>query len=105
VGRYTKIGRTVFVTGSFALTSKGSASGAATIAGLPFTSADDGVPVAASVGFASGLSMVTGAVIATIAANASRFAVYQSGSGAASALSNSHFGNSAQMTFSASYDV
>lgn len=105
VGRYTKIGRTVIVTGSFALTSKGSASGAATIAGLPFTSANDGVLVAASVGLASGLSMVTGAAIATIAANADRFTLYQSGNGAASALTNSHFGNSAQMVVSAAYDV
>lgn len=105
VGRYTKIGRTVFVTGSFALSAKGSSTGAATIAGLPFTSANDGIAVAASVGFASGLSMVTGAVIATIAANASRLTVYQSASGAAGALTNSHFGNSAQMIFSATYDV
>ena len=105
VGRYTKIGRTVFVCGSFALSGKGSSTGAATIAGLPFTAANDGIAVAASVGFASGFSMVTGAVIATIAANASRLTVYQSGSGAASALTNSHFGNSTQMIFSATYDV
>lgn len=37
VGRYTRIGRMVHITVSIVLTSKGSASGVATITGLPFT--------------------------------------------------------------------
>lgn len=37
-GRYVRIGRTVFITCSFSLTSKGSSTGTATISGLPFTS-------------------------------------------------------------------
>jgi hypothetical protein len=105
VGRYTKVGRKVSAAGSLVLTSKGSAAGAATIAGLPFTSANDGIPAAASIGFASGFAMMSGAVIATIAANASRLTLYQSASGSAAAISNSNFSNSAQIVFSAVYDV
>jgi hypothetical protein len=40
-GKYTKIGRQVTVTGFFQLTSKGSSSGDATIAGLPFALGGD----------------------------------------------------------------
>ncbi|NBS68633.1 hypothetical protein EBT31_06920 [bacterium] len=39
-GRYTKVGRAVTVNGIMALTSKGSSTGIARIAGLPFTSAN-----------------------------------------------------------------
>ncbi len=105
MGRYTKVGRKLSVTGSLVLTSKGSATGAATIAGLPFMSANDGIPVAATIGFASGLSMISGAVIATIAANSDRLTLYHSASGSAAALSNANFSNSAQIVFSAVYDV
>jgi hypothetical protein len=37
VGRYTKVGRKVHVTGLFSLTNKGSSTGIAVITGLPFT--------------------------------------------------------------------
>lgn len=70
IGRYTRIGRTVFATGSLTLTAKGSSTGAATIAGLPHASAADGTPQSAPIGFASGISSMSGAVIATLAANA-----------------------------------
>lgn len=105
VGRYTKIGRTVFATGTLTLTAKGSSTGAATIAGLPFTAANDGIPVGAVVGHASGMSGVSGAVIATLAANASRLTLYASASGAAAGMTHSNVGNSASLTFSVVYDV
>jgi hypothetical protein len=105
VGRYTKIGRTVFATGTLTLSAKGSSTGSATIAGLPFTSANDGIPVAAIIGHASGMSAVSGAVIATVAANANRLALYGSGNGSAAALAHSNVGNSTSLTFSVVYDV
>jgi hypothetical protein len=104
-GRYTKIGRTVFATGSLALSAKGSSTGAATVAGLPFTSADDGIPQSAPIGIATGMSAVSGAVLATLPANVSRLSLYQSSNGAATGLSHSNFGNSAALTFSVVYDV
>jgi hypothetical protein len=104
-GRYTKIGRTVFASGSVVLTNKGSSSGAATLTGLPFTTANDGMFVAASVGFASGMSSVTGALISMIAPNTSRFSLYHSNNGAAAAVTNTNFSNSTQLFISAFFDV
>jgi hypothetical protein len=105
VGRYTKIGRTVFATGSLTLTAKGSSTGAATVAGLPFTSANDGIPQSAPIGLATGISGVSGAIIAVLAANADRLSLYQSAGGAASGLTNTQFGNASALTFSVVYDV
>ncbi len=104
-GRYTKIGRTVFATGSLTLSAKGSSTGAATIAGLPFTSANDGIPQSAPIGFASGMSTVSGAVLATLPANLSRLSLYQSSNGSGSGLTQANFGNSSALTFSVVYDV
>ena len=104
-GRYTQSGRTVFATGTLTLTAKGSSTGAATIAGLPCTSANDGIPVSAAIGHATGMSGVSGAVIATLATNASRLTLSGSSSGAAVALSHSNVGNATSLTFSVVYDV
>ena len=105
VGRYTRIGRTVFATGSLTLTAKGSSTGTATIAGLPFAAANDGVPQSAAIGFASGVSGMTGAVLATLPANASALSLFQSANGSAGALSQINLGNSASLIFSVVYDV
>ena len=104
-GRYTRIGRTVFATGSLTLTAKGSSTGAATIAGLPFMSANDGIPQSAPIGQASGMSSMSGAVTATLAANADRLSLFQSSNGGGNGLSQSNFSNSATLTFSVVYDV
>ena len=104
-GRFTKIGRTVFATGSLTLSAKGSSTGAATIAGLPFSSANDGIPQSAPVGLATGMSAVSGAVLATLPANLSRLSLYQSSNGSGGGLSHSNFGNSSALTFSVVYDV
>src|SRR5690606_4557520 len=66
-GRYTKIGRTVHAKGAVVLTSKGSASGAVTITGLPYANANDGLYVSASLGFTSGITGIVGAVIGVVA--------------------------------------
>ena len=105
VGRYTRIGRTVFATGTFVLSAKGSSTGAATIAGLPFMAANDGIAQSAPIGYASGVSGISGAVIAMLAANADRLSLYQSGSGSSGVLTHAHFSNSATLVFSIVYDV
>ena len=104
-GRYTKIGRLVVATGSIKLTSKGSASGTALFTGLPFTSANDVLGASVAVGYAAGMSSVTGAVIAIVQANQARLSLFQSANGAAAALTNSNFTNTSQIAFTASYDV
>lgn len=105
IGRYTRIGRTVFATGSLTLTAKGSSTGAATIAGLPHASAADGILQAAPIGLASGISSMSGAVIATLAPNANRLSLHQSANGAGGALSHSNFTGTSSLVFSVTYDV
>lgn len=105
LGRYTKIGRNVFVTGTVALSAKGSSTGTAVVAGLPFVSANDGIPVAASVGSATGMSVVSGAVIGLITPNSSQLSLLQAAGGSASSLSHSNFSNASAIIFSAVYDV
>ena len=104
-GRYTKIGRKVTVSGSLVLTSKGSATGAATITGLPFTSANDGITASAAIGFASGMSGITGGVLATVPPNGSRLNLHNAANGSGTSATNSNFSNSSQLYFSASFDV
>lgn len=105
LGRYTKIGRTVSVAVNLTLSNKGSSTGSATLTGLPFTAANDSISVAAAVGQASGFAGVTGAVLATISANTSRFNLLHSNNGAAAVLSNASFTNSSQLFINAVYDV
>lgn len=105
LGRYTKIGRSVSISGTLVLTSKGTATGVATITGLPFTAANDGITASAAIGFASGMSGISGAVLATVPPNTSRLNLHNSANGAGTALTQSNFGNSAQLYFSATFDV
>ncbi len=105
LGRYTKIGRTVFATGSVVLTAKGSATGAATISGLPFPSAADGIYAVASVGFAYGLTGVAGAVTSIVPPAGTRFNLYHANNGAGTVLTHAHFTASAQLFVSVAYEV
>ena len=103
-GRYTRIGRSVNVSASLAISSRGTSSGPAALGGLPFVAANDGQMVAASVGFATGIS-AAGAVLGLIAPNTSRIALYQSNGGSSAAISHTGFAGTAQIVVSATYDV
>ena len=71
-GRYTRVGRQVSVTAYIAVTSLGSASGAVLITGLPFTvNSSDGARGSASIGYASGLSILAGSSITAVANSSS----------------------------------
>ncbi len=105
LGRYTKVGRLVTASGIVTLTSKGSSTGGAQIAGLPFTSLSDSIFSSCAVGYAASFSSVTGAVIAGILANASKVTIYHSNNGAAAALTNSNFTNTTTLYFTVSYDA
>lgn len=105
LGRYTKIGRSVAVTGLVTLSSKGSATGTANIGGLPFTSINDTIGVTASIGYAVNFTGVVGAVLAHVQANATRLSLYNSNNGAAVTLSNSNFANNSALYFAAVYDA
>ena len=82
LGRYTKIGRMVIATGNIVLTSKGTSTGAAQIAGLPFTAANDGIYSSAAGGLATGMSSVVGAVLCCCAPNTQKLNCYHSNNGA-----------------------
>ena len=103
LGRYTKIGRLVTATGNLVLTSKGSLTGAAQIAGLPFTAANDGIYDSAATGLATGMSSVTGAVLCLLTPNTQKLSVYHSNNGAAAGLTNSNFGSTSQILFTLCY--
>jgi hypothetical protein len=104
-GRYTKIGNFVIAQGMVTLTSKGSSSGAAQIVGLPFASRNDAILGACSIGYASGFSSVSGAILGLVQANSSRIGLYYSGNGAAVGMTQSHLTNSASVYFTACYQT
>lgn len=104
-GRYTKIGRTVFYAGYLILTSKGTASGSATLGGLPFTSVSDSIYTAASVGSVSTLSSVTGIVTALLQPYNTRLNLYAQSNGTMTALTNSNFTNTSGIYLSGFYDT
>lgn len=103
LGRYTKVGNLVTVSGMLVLTSKGSSTGPAQIGGLPFTAANDSIYASAAVGYAAGFASVSGAVLGLVTPNTTKIGLYQSASGAGSGLTNSHFSNTSAVYFSASY--
>jgi hypothetical protein len=105
LGRYTKIGNLVTLTGMVTLTSKGSSTGSAQITGLPFTSLNDSIYASCAIGYAAGFSSVTGAVIGLLLPNASKISLYQSANGAATGLTNAHFNNTSAVYFTVSYEV
>ena len=104
-GRYTRIGRTVFATGSLLLSAKGSSTGPATIAGLPFASADDAIPHGGSIGFVTGLAGISGGVTAMLPPNMDRLALYQSSGGSGVPLAEVNFTSGAMLAVSVTYDV
>lgn len=105
LGRYTKVGRSVIAHGVVTLSNKGSSVGIAGLGGLPFTSANDNIYGSVAVGFATGFSSVSGAVIAALGPNTNRMTIYQSASGTAAALTNSNFTATSQLFVTAVYDV
>jgi hypothetical protein len=104
-GRYTRIGRQVTVTARIVLSSKGSATGAARIAGLPFASVNDGMSTALAVGSAANFAGLTGALLGAVAANAAFADLHQSAAAGVSALTDAEFTNGAELAFTATYDA
>ena len=104
-GRYTKIGRQVSATCMVTLTAKGSSTGSAQITGLPFSAINDGLLTAASIGWTTGMSSVTGAVIGALLPNTGRINLYSSSNGVAAALTNSNFSNTSAIYASVTFDA
>jgi hypothetical protein len=95
----------VIATANLALSNKGSSTGVAQLAGLPFGSLNDTIMSSCAIGFASGLSSVTGAVLGVVHANSSKIDLYASNNGAAASLSNASFTNTSALLLTACYEA
>jgi hypothetical protein len=98
-GQYVKIGSMVIVTGAIILTSKGSATGAATITGLPFTVSGNAPGV-----FTDG-NNVAAITAPYVVANGTTLYMRQHGATAYSGMDNTNFTNTSSFNFSAVYTV
>ena len=106
VGRYTRIGNMVFAQGTIALSSKGSATGAASIAGLP-TSANVAATIyySIAIGYNSKVTF-TGQLHGLISVNSGIVELYQtSTAGVVSAITNTDFAADSVLTFTVCYPV
>jgi hypothetical protein len=104
-GSYTQIGRMVFCFFTLTLTSVGSATGAATIGGLPFTSNAD-VSNAGAGGLCplySGMAGLTGVPLVEVAAASASVALLGAGAAVTSALTNANFTGTASLSGSFNY--
>lgn len=101
-GRYTKIGRLLFVEVAIVLTNKGSATGTAIVAGLPFTVAAAPHPTTSIL--AANLTSVP-MPLASPAAGTTTINLYNYSGTTYAQLTNTNFGNSSQLLFSFAYTV
>ena len=99
-GTYTKIGRFVHVQGQFTLTNKGSATGSATISGLPFSASatDKG----GAIGYMNAITFANAPLLLIQIGTSIQF--YEvTESGTPTTLTNADFANNSRIGFSASY--
>lgn len=101
--RYVKIGRNVWISGLLYLTAKGSSTGVAGIASLPFTPTS--TPAVGTVGFSSGFSGLTGTMSITRAATAGEFTIYQGTATGNTALTDAVFTDTSRIYFNAWYET
>lgn len=100
----TKIGRLVVATGDVTLTSKGSATGNATLAGLPFANGTGGI-TGSVLHYYANFSGLTGNPRIEVVASASAGTFYQSGTAATTVLTDAAFTNTTRFTFILHYTV
>jgi hypothetical protein len=105
LGRYTKVGRLVTASCICTLTNKGSATGSATLEGLPFGAINDTIYGGAAVGYATGFSGITGAVLAIVQPATARLLLMHSNNGTSTSLSNANLGNTSAIYLTVSYDA
>ena len=104
-GQYTRIGNMLWVTGVIVLTSKGTATGLATIAGLPVAVA--GISSTLScLSFSLGASVsATSALAVTGGSSINLYYTPAAGAATYSQMTNTEFGNSSILYFSGVYKV
>jgi hypothetical protein len=105
LGRYTKIGRLCVATGTLHLTNKGSSSGLAVLAGLPFASPNTGLWTSCAIGYAASTTSVVGSVLGLQVFNDNKVHLFHSNNGNATQLSNTNFTNGTQLHVTVAYEV
>lgn len=105
IGNYIRIGIGVFVQGYFGLSSKGSSTGAATIAGLPFTPNATTNHYTLGVAAPNTCSGITGGIFSYVFPNNTALQLYMTNTGTFSAIADTNFGNSSDCAINASYEV
>jgi hypothetical protein len=101
-GTYTKIGNRVLYEINFVITSKGSATGAASAEGLPFTPSTRN---AATIATYSGFTGLTGALVGGNAGGNTSLAIQQSAAASSPNIDNTNFSPTTRMTISGSFIV
>jgi hypothetical protein len=95
-GVYRKIGDTVFFQIYLFLSAKGSSTGAALVTGLPFTQATPPTYTPLSL-YLSGMSSLSGAMMALVQASTQTVSLYQLGTGGPTSLTHANFGNTSEV--------
>lgn len=102
-GKYTRIGNKIYIQASLILTSKGSATGNATITGLPFT-ASATVNLTPFSTWSTAMSF-TGYIQPYVAASSSTLTLQANNGGAAANLADTSFTNTSRISISGYYEV
>lgn len=106
-GTYQKVGNRVTLKGDFVLSNKGSATGAAKIAGMPFVAASDGsgtTVVSTTSTYVTGVTATGMVIVIAFTAN-STLLIYVNNNGASAALSDTAFSNTSSMSFNLTYQT
>lgn len=102
---YTRTGRTVFIQVGMYLSSKGSATGDATITGLPFTVVNAAFKNEAGVITGSSNLTLVGTPVAVASANSTRIDLQAQNNGTVTNLTNISFANNTYFGFALTYTV
>jgi hypothetical protein len=104
-GRYTKVGRLVTASFLLQLSAKGSSTGTAILTGLPFAATVSPVLGSMVSGWASAFTAVTGAIQGTVPSGGQTVSLSASGAGTSTALSNTAFTATSQLSGVVTYEV
>jgi hypothetical protein len=104
LGRYTKIGNRVFLTGVFDFTNKGTSTGVATVSGLPFSpSTDFGLFPQTAFITVDNCTSIPGGVFGYLTASSGSIQLFSAGTGTKTALTDANFANNSEIYFQFTY--
>jgi hypothetical protein len=104
-GLYTKVGNLVFIRVTIVLTSKGSATGSATVTGLPFTTNSTIGGAGFNVNYYGASSSINGQVFTQSEASTTTIDIRQKTPTLLSDLTNTNFENNTNLQFSGCYQT